>query len=350
MSNAPRIDRLDKNYLINGNFDFWQRTVSNDLTVTINAAYGADRWKLFPSITNSNAAHMQRASSSNSGSQYDMNLGAFGVANAKCAAAQIVEFDNTKLLRNKEVTFSAYVKNNNVNPSTVRLHIIAWTGTANVITAFTNAVPYTDWSTYALASNFVSVAATSKVISGVGAYTKVVVSGTIPAGATNIVCVMSYDSGIDQVYWSQAQLIAGTHSDPDFSPAGRNISDELLMCQRFYDKSYDLGIVPGTATNVGNIYWRQAGSVSGAGVQWIAYKTGMRSTPTVSLFSPQTGSGGSGGSARFYNDTQASDRVVGVQDMSVSLFVVNYSSASNGGTTIGDLNFLRVHWTADAEL
>ncbi len=47
MSLAPRIDKISRNYIINGGFDFWQRANGN--TVTINDAaggnsYAADRF------------------------------------------------------------------------------------------------------------------------------------------------------------------------------------------------------------------------------------------------------------------------------------------------------------------
>src|SRR5690348_2064259 len=93
---TPRVDKIDKNYLINGNFDFWQRIAGSDLTVTTNRAYGADRWMLFPSITNANGAHMVRAASTNAGSAFDVNIGAFAVSFAKCGMAQIVENANTR--------------------------------------------------------------------------------------------------------------------------------------------------------------------------------------------------------------------------------------------------------------
>lgn len=243
MSNAPRIDRLDRNYLINSNFDFWQRNSAADSrTGTGSSIYGADRWKVFPSSTINNSAHMQQIASTNPGSQYDMNFGPFG-ANEKMGAAQIVEFDNTKLLRGKEVTFAVTVKSGAA--SNLRLELLAWTGTSNAVTAFTNAVPYTNWNTYTLAAGFTSIAVTA--FTSTTGYVQYRVTGTVPANCNNLVCIISYaqDAG-QQHYASQAVLVVGNIPSPQYSMAGRDIAEEFYMCQRYYRNFVH---VPATATN-----------------------------------------------------------------------------------------------------
>jgi hypothetical protein len=81
-------------------------------------------------------------------------------------------------------------------------------------------------------------------------------------------------------YVTGVQLEKGTQATSfDYRPYGT----ELMLCQRYYQKSYDIETVPGTATNISMI---SGGSqfASGAGGSWAVYQfpVPMRSAPTVS--------------------------------------------------------------------
>jgi hypothetical protein len=330
---SPRIDRIDKNYLINGNFDFWQRTVANDLQVTINRAYGADRWMIFPSITNGTAARMQRTASTNVGSTYDVNIGAFSVANAKVAMAQIIEFSNTVPLRGKDVTVSIQGKGNG---SIVRVELLSWTGTANTVTAFTNAVPYTNWTTYSLAASFTSLGSVQAAMNNT-VYTKLVLNASVPANANNIIIVVSYVSGSDQVFFSQAQLVVGTIEIGRASWAASNIGEELALCQRYFEKSYSTDTVPGSVTPDGQAHYsRYNGSATTPGPY---FRVEKRRIPTMTLRDPANSNTG------VIRDLNANNPIAATPvNATTSAFAVD--------TALGmdTLTAYRYHWTADAEL
>lgn len=220
---------VSKNYLVNGNFDFWQRN-TGQILVTTNRTYGADRWMLFPSTTSSNAAQIIRSTSTNVGSTYDMNFGPWSFSQ-KCSVAQIVEEKNITLLRGKDVTFSFKAKSSGSNP--IRFQILGWTGTADVVTAFSNAVPYTNWTTYSLAANFVSIASGTGTNSNVG-YTSFSCGGTVPTNVNNIICIITYaEDGGQQQYVSQVMLNEGLGAQP-FSLAGGTIAQEITLCERYF--------------------------------------------------------------------------------------------------------------------
>ena len=340
-SNAPRIDRLDKNYLINGNFDFWQRQVANDVrTGTGSSAYGADRWKVFPSSTTNQSAHTQRAASTNTGSQYDMNFGPFA-ANEKMGVAQIVEFANTKLLQGKEVTFAVTLKSDAA--SNLRLHLLAWTGTADSVTAFTNAVPYTNWSTYTLASNFTSIAV-SNVVTTTG-YVQYSVTGTVPTNCNNLVCIVSYDQNAGQQHYaSQALLYIGSHSSPEFSMAGRNMTEELAMCQRYFEKSYNVSNAVGTNGDESGMWtWKCAQGnnlLRNTSGHFLVQK---RAIPTISVYS--------------YNGTlnqvsaETSTSNVGLTTLTPSRICEHtWQGIDVTAAILTNGNWYWFNWTADAEL
>ncbi len=329
---TPRIDKIDTNFLINGNFDFWQRIGASQLTVTANRTYGADRWMLFPSTASSNAAQMIRAVSTNTGSQYDMNFGPWSF-NEKCAVAQIIENANTVGLRGQTVTFNFKIKSGGT--SNVRAELLSWNGTANSVTAFNNAVPYTNWTTYTLASNFASLNSTT-VSSNAAGYTTVTISGTVPTGCNNLICVIVYaDNGGQQQYVSQAQLTVGNLTIPEFTRAGRTIGNELILCQRYYEKSYDIDTAVPDITNNGymTMYGKNGQYASGP----IIFSVTKRAIPTVTFYNPSTGVSGQARGLTGGGTLAIAPQGTGTH--SYSIFVA---------TAIEDIYGFQ--WTADAEL
>jgi hypothetical protein len=94
-------------------------------------------------------------------------------------------------------------------------------------------------------------------------------------------------------YWqvTGVQLEVGDTATPfEF----KSVEDELVECQRYYQKSYNQGTNPGTATNyAGAVVWSPV-TTSGYGSAAPVYlKTTMRATPTITIYNPETGATGS---------------------------------------------------------
>jgi hypothetical protein len=110
---------------------------------------------------------------------------------------------------------------------------------------------------------------------------------------------------------------------------------EMLLCQRYYWKSYNQGVAPGAASSAGQFV-----SVSNAAGTWritVPFKATMRDTPaTITSYSPATGLAGA------YRDDNVGDR-------SSSLVSSGMDGASFSGSTSGYVN-IRFHVTAEAEL
>jgi hypothetical protein len=96
-------------------------------------------------------------------------------------------------------------------------------------------------------------------------------------------------------YWAVTgvQLETGTVATP-FEV--RSIAQELALCQRYFEKSYDQSVVPGTITNIGNqgvSVYGSSGSItfSEASLYGI-FKVTKRAQPTVTFYSGITGASG----------------------------------------------------------
>jgi hypothetical protein len=116
-----------------------------------------------------------------------------------------------------------------------------------------------------------------------------------------------------------------------------NYQTSLANCQRYYDKSYNITTVPGTATGVGQMGVSGNGSPYGEYMQ-LRYRTTMRVTPTITLYSPATGASG-----YVRNNNSSIDVAASVGGAGDSGF------ASLGIALAAATNYV-FHYTATAEL
>lgn len=129
----------------------------------------------------------------------------------------------------------------------------------------------------------------------------------------------------------QPQLELGS-TETDFEQ--RAIELELSMCQRYYEKSYDIGTALGTATSNGAISERSHGSAHRHYQKFEA----KRATPTITIYNPNSGATGS------WRDIAAG------ANRTATLNNIGESGARlEAGATV-DGNVIECHYTADAEL
>jgi len=87
-------------------------------------------------------------------------------------------------------------------------------------------------------------------------------------------------------------VMTGLYGGADLIPAEfpfRQFSNELELCQRYYEKSYNYGTVPGTATQAGSIYARLESAQSRQYIlALLDYKIAKRTNPTITIYSAQT--------------------------------------------------------------
>lgn len=119
------------------------------------------------------------------------------------------------------------------------------------------------------------------------------------------------------------------------------VADELESCQRYYQKSYPQSVAPGAASSIiGSLQDRSFSDAAAFGVNFnVNAKVTMRDTPTVTLYSPDTGTQGV-----MRNATSGTDVSASATNVADSGFCLR----NNAAFTIGDL--VRVHYDAEAEL
>lgn len=136
------------------------------------------------------------------------------------------------------------------------------------------------------------------------------------------------------------QLEAGSVATP-FEQ--RPFGFEVQLCQRYYEKSYDIGVVPGTISNSGVEGTRRSGSESTT-VFDRTFMVEKRTTPSIVWYNPNTGASGS-----IYNTSGATNiTVTGVN----SVFTTSTKKLGSP-THVAEGSIQQTiagHWTAEAEL
>jgi hypothetical protein len=117
----------------------------------------------------------------------------------------------------------------------------------------------------------------------------------------------------------------------DFRPYGT----ELMLCQRYYEKSYNISTAIGAVTLDGAFLTTRINSVGGGSA---FFKVTKRAAPTVTVYSPTSGTSGQ---ARDY--TTSADTAASAQSIGENAFYLLASSAAIN-------NGLGIHYTASAEL
>jgi hypothetical protein len=138
-------------------------------------------------------------------------------------------------------------------------------------------------------------------------------------------------------YITGVQLEEGTQATSfDFRDYGR----ELIMCQRYYENSYEPGNAVGSTANpTRSIAWF-AQSTYNYNNQRVSFAVSKRNTPSVVVYNPATGS-----TSQIRNLDTNTNVAAAPTGISVTGFIgyVNNVSVS-AGATIG------FHYTAEAEL
>jgi hypothetical protein len=320
VTNLIAADRKMYNRIINGDMRIDQRLEGAGFTLTAGAAliFPIDRWYAYCQGANVSAARIAGSGST----QYRLQLvGAPGVT--AIGVGQRIEQADCYDLAGQTVTLSATLANNLLPTVTWAAYYANSTNAFGTVASPTRTLIST--GTFAVTSSHVRYSA----------------SFAVPAAATTgIEIVFTVGAQISSsLIISEVQLELGSAAS---TFERRAFADELIRCQRFYQKSYNPGTAQGTATTIGQVVGRQGSATTLLDSLTSRLSPSMFSTPTQVLFwSPSSGT-----SNRVRDNTGAADLIVSGN---------SYEGANSTGqptvsAAVTANNQLAAHWSAVSEI
>ena len=318
-----------KNGLLNSNFSIWQRGTS----VAIGSAgvvTAADRWATYSGNTATTISRQVTGDTTNLPfiqycARIQRNLSS--AATNELEVGQSLETVNALPYAGKVVTLSFYARAG-----------ANYSATSNAFNAFIRTGTGTD-------QNYVAVGYTglatpfSTTATLTTTWQRFTATGTIAATATEIAVDFRWTptgtAGANDYAEVTGVQLEIASSASAYSPNASNQALELAACQRYFQKTNNQSEVPATAPSANPINCLNASSTLVVGIP--PFKTSMRVSPTVTLYSPVTGTSGrirSGGA----------DVVASVGD--VGEYTIGYISAT--GLTAGSNS--SIAFIASAEL
>ena len=335
MSAADKIKLYStaKNLVINGNFEINQRG-SGVFNSALTRTFVSDRWYI-----KGNASSVSGQVQSVSFNEFTKSFRITASDGGTHYIAQEIERESVILSRGRPLFVTFYAKYTNSGaPGTTTAKLVYGTGSSseNYSTGYTG-----------------QTTAGSSVIALTGSFQKFTLSvSSLSASATTLAFIVegnnwNITAGIEI---TGVTLSNDTEEVQFFSLAGGNMAGELAICQRYYEKSYNIDVAPQTVTLDGahaTTHTVVAGAYSSAGDIYLfgshpTFKVVKRVTPTVTLYNYYSGLAsewqyGLLGSATNFivNAGEISDR---------GFFAVYYSPPTPAATAIWG------HWVADAEI
>ena len=358
------MNNIKPNLLINGDFTFCQRAAVALTNITspsaTNRIYSADRW----GFTSGNVTTPQFQQVDTSGSP-ETGITARYYARykqltnaAKVALTQVVLSRDTLPEMSRTVRFTVYMKYSVGSNRDMRLGLVSNTGTVDAPTA-------AQWNAFNANGTDPTLGASlaylqAVLVEGTGAtlvgssatcpitttWTRFSATFVVPTTCKNLMPVIFSNNTFavnDDLLITQCMLTDGADI-PDYIP--NDYQTELIKCQQFYYKSFNLATVPANGANNGyhaGIIGKAAATALACHVP-VRYPTRMRTAATPTLFSP--GATGSAVPYRLNGATPAPQTSAAIVAASEHGCTITATGDANGA--VGD--HVGVHVTVDSEI
>lgn len=334
--------RAEYNYLINPSGAINQAGLAS----TADGAYDFDQWLV---LTQTAAVTPSQQTDVEDGTPFMMRLSQAQASAQRMGRIQWIEKNLCRNLRGQSVALSARVRMS--ASTTLRYAIVEWTGTADSITKDV----VNDWTSSTFTTgNFFTSTTTTVVAHGSTALTAntladiTVLTGAVSSSMNNLAVFFWTDSTQAQnvtLDIGNVKLEKGTKSSPF---VGRPFADDLRLCQRYWESSYELGTAPGTGSSPGGYEEKVVPSNTVAigqnygSVQFVVRKR-VAPTSNVTIY------GLAGGSGKISNN--------GGTDLAASSGAVTnettrgFLAFNNVGSTVTTTGLVVLfHWAATARL
>jgi hypothetical protein len=274
-----------RNRIINGNFDFWQRGTSFTAS-----EYGADRWghgRIGTTHTVTRQSFTLGQTAVPNEPTYFCRTVVTSVAGAGNISQLFQRVEDVRTFAGKQVTVSFWAKVDATK--NISIELVQYFGTGGSPSAEVTSIGVTKVSV-GTSWQKVTVTTTLPSISGKTLGTdgnhQTTLNIYFDAGSdfNARTDTLGQQSGTFEI--AQVQLEPGPVATP-FEQ--RPIGTELALCQRYFCKSYEIDVTPGSVSyNLGN-----PNSLSASSLIWIAcnvsFPVTMRTNPSVSIYRPSTG-------------------------------------------------------------
>lgn len=332
--NGLLVQQSFRNKLINGNFDFWQRNITQSVT----GMKSDDRWH--NEFSGTTCVHTREAFATNQTEVpnfpvYFSRTVVSSVTGAANYARKIQKIEDVSTLAGKNFTLTFWAKAN--APKNLAIDFVHRVSTGlHTYGQVTKLALTTSWKKYTVKGSIIPVGSFTGQRGGLQ------VRFWFDAGTTSnaFTDTLGHQSGTFDL--AQIQLEEGVVETP-FEV--RPWALELLLCQRYFEKTYDPETIPGTVTNFGVLTTRQCtGASTASSFDWrfAVTKYGSASPPVVT-YNPAA----AGSTAR--NHTTATNCTSSGESgpfPSKSGAFIAFTTAA--GSAVGNLN--TIHATVEAEV
>ena len=341
----------NRNIIINGNFDVWQRGTS--FAAIANAAYSADRFMyektgaMVHTITRD--ADVPTQAQSGTKSLYSLKVDCTTVdasiaAGDFCQVLQRIEGYNYSQLEGNTGTLSFWVKA--TKTGTYCISVRSGGSDRSYVAEYTVSSSDT-WEKKTISITFNYSGGTWGYGTGIG----LVLLWSLAAGSNYQGTADQWNSAQDFATSNQVNACDNTSNNfflsqvqLEVSPTAtpfehKSYGQKLADCQRYYSKSYNPDVAPATSQAAGacsSLAIFSSGSQS-LGARWV---TSMRTAPTVVIYPP--GSTNTGYVQQTSNNVEVA-AIAGDIGMGGFQYLQGSLPTSNA-------NGVRFHWSADAEL
>jgi hypothetical protein len=274
-----------------------------------------------------------------------MRLVVSGQSAAGDFATLAQEIEDVRSFAGQTVTISFWAKANTGTPS-ISVDLLQKFGSggspsSSVSTAAGKNAITTSWSRYSYSVAVPSIS--GKTIGTTDNTSSLRLRVWVSAGSTYNTETTSLGTQANTFDIWGVQVEYGAKMTPFETASGGSPQAELAMCQRYYEKSYPLTAAIGSATTDNNIAWNAVSTTSNRNYVWVSFKVVKRAAPTITVYSPITGTSG-----KLYNAlTSAGDKNATANYIQDASFAI-YLGPTDGANAVGDL--LLAQYVASAEL